>query len=83
MSPDELHQHLGTARAALRAILHVHLLDPKVREHLESAVAHVSEAGVALRTPAQARDAGTLQHDRDRVAQLLERARQRPQGLHV
>ncbi len=83
MNTSEIQGHLRMASAALRAILHVHLLDPKLREHLESAIAHVSEGEVALRNPAQARDAQKLQSDRDRVAQLLERARQRPQGLHV
>lgn len=56
-------EHLDIDSGAIRAVLHLHHLDPKLREHPERAIGHVHEGFIAITDPAHARSVKQLDAD--------------------
>ena len=82
MSADELNAiegqrqallgQLKAAEAALRAGMHTHGFGSTARAHMERALAHISEAYIALTEPKQARSVHQFVDDLNRIQQVTD-----------
>jgi DNA-binding transcriptional regulator PaaX len=68
---------LKAAEAALRAGMHTHGFGSIARAHMERALAHISEAHIALNEPKHARSVHQLVDDLNRIQQVTDGIKRR------
>jgi hypothetical protein len=66
---------IRTAEAAVRAGLHAHGFGDAARAHLERAMAHISEAYIAINESKAIRTVPQLVDDLNRIQQVMDDAR--------
>ena len=69
---------LRTAEAAVRAGLHAHGFGDTARAHLERALAHIQEAGIAIAEMRAVRSVPQLVEDLNRMERACNELRQQP-----
>ena len=85
MNPDDLNAvnakrqallgHLKAAESALRSGLHTHGFGETARAHMERALAHISEAYVAINEARPVRTVQQLVEDLSRIQQVMDDAK--------
>lgn len=75
-------EQLAVAESALRSGLQTHGFGGTARAHMERALAHIQEAGVAISEINRARTVQQLVNDLIRVQQVMEEAA-RGQSQHI